>query len=309
MTAGAIDIGGTKIAVGLVGADGTILEHRACPSEPEKGFADGMARVEAMLRDCLRARPGERLEGIGIGCTGPVDPTSGLLGPNNFLVSWEGFSPAAALSERFGVAAATENDADAAALAETRWGAGRGALTCLYITVSTGIGGGLVAGGRLYRGVRGAHPEIGHHIIDPQAASAPCFCGARGCWESLASGPALALWYNQRREAGPGAVTAREVCLLAQQGDSLARQAVEREARYLGIGLANMVTLFTPDVIALGGGVMESWSLFESMVVETIRTSCGLVPHEQVSIRRASLGAKTGLAGAGAVWFHRAQPA
>jgi len=300
----AVDVGGTKIAVGLVTEDGQILEQDQCPTEPQRGPQDGLKRITAMLRGCLSRRPGLLLSGIGIGCTGPVDAASGKLGPNNFLVGWENVSLQERLSAEFGLPAATENDADAAALAETLWGAGRGAARCIYITVSTGIGGGLVIDGRLYRGVDGAHPEFGHHMIDPSAVPAgqSCFCGMTGCWESLASGPAMAAWFQAQ---GGGQADARQICALARQGDALARRSVEREGRYLGLGLANLITLFTPDVIVLGGGVMESWPMFEAAVRETIRTSCGLVPHEKTRLARASLGVQTGLAGAGAVWFQR----
>lgn len=298
--AAAVDIGGTKIAVGLVTANGQILEQAQCPSEPERGFENGIERITDLLRNCLERRPGLPVAGLGIGCTGPVDPQSGVLGPNNFLEGWEGQSLQQRLSERLDLPAATENDADAAALAETRWGAGRGAARCIYITVSTGIGGGLVFDGHLYRGVDGAHPELGHHIIDLSGPA--CFCGMHGCWESLACGPALAAWYQAQ---GGGPVDARLVCQRATQGEALALRAVEREGYYLGLGFANLVSLFTPDVIVLGGGVMESWHLFEGRVREIIRSSCGLVPHEKTRLVRASLGAQTGLAGAGAVWFHR----
>ena len=297
--AGAVDIGGTKIAVGLVAPDGRILAQEQSPTCPERGVQDGLRRISAMLRACLGRCEGVALEGIGIGCTGPVDPHTGVLGPNNFLDGWAGHNLQAHLSAEFGVPAATENDADAAALAETMWGAGQGARRCIYITVSTGIGGGLVFDGKLYRGVDGAHPELGHHVIDP--AGPRCFCGMRGCWESLASGPALAAWYN----GAEGHLDARAVCQLAAHGDLLALWAVRREAYYLGLGLANLVSLFTPDVIVLGGGVMESWPLFEPTVRQTIRTSCGLVPSEKTRLVRAAIGIHAGLAGAGAVWFHR----
>ncbi len=118
----------------------------------------------------------------------------------------------------------------------------RTAKRFIYVTVSTGIGAGVVLDGCIYRGVEGAHPEIGHHVIDPSGPL--CFCGAHGCWESLASGPALA--------ARAGLPSALAVCQAAERGEASARQAVAQEARYLGLGFANLITLFTPDVIAAG---------------------------------------------------------
>src|SRR5574338_1601319 len=147
---GAIDVGGTKIAVGLVDRDGQILEQEVTSTEPVKQLPGALDRLEQMLRACQERQPGARMIGIGVGCTGPVDPVTGVLGPNTFLPGWEGFNLIDLLQARFGVPAAVENDADAAALGETAWGAGRGASRCIYVTVSTGIGGGIVLDGALY---------------------------------------------------------------------------------------------------------------------------------------------------------------
>jgi glucokinase len=305
---GAIDVGGTKIAVGLVDSAGTILEREVQPTDREKDFEFGLAQMQAMLRACLDRRPGVRLSGIGVGCTGPVNPLTGMLGPNSFLTPWEGINTFNRMQEVFDLPVAIENDADAAALGEFAWGAGRGASRCLYVTVSTGIGCGLVLDGRLYRGASDTHPELGHLVIDPERGPA-CYCGARGCWESLAAGPAMAAWYAFRRqELGlppDDLADAKEVCRRATQQDTAAQEAALREGYYLGIGLANLVTAFIPDVIILGGGVMESWPLFERRVQTIIRQTCGLVPYELAKLRQASLGANTGLAGAAQVWFHR----
>ena len=199
------------------------------------------------------------------------------------------------LERAFGVQAAIENDADAAALGEYAWGAGKGMQSFIYITVSTGIGGGVVLDGRLYRGADGSHPEMGHHVIDSHGPK--CFCGASGCWESLASGPALALRGKQ--------ASALAVCNAARCGDADALAAVEQEGWYLGLGLANLVSLFVPDVIALGGGVMQSRDLFWEKINTTIQTNCGLVPYQKTRLLPALLGKDAGLAGAAQVWIKR----
>jgi len=291
---GAVDIGGTKIAVGMVNAEGNILAHTESPTAPEHGPQAGLASIVEMLQD-VKQRAGGNLEGVGIGCTGPVNPLTGELERVEFLPEWEGLNLVAEIKKNFGVTAALENDADAAALGEFAWGAGRGTRRFIYVTVSTGIGGGIVFDGQLYRGVDGAHPELGHHVIDPSGPK--CFCGARGCWESLASGPALA--------ARGGQATARAVCEAAERGDSVARAVVEAEARYLGMGLANLVTLFVPDVIALGGGVMQSRHLFWREIERTIQENCGLVPFEKTRLVPAQLAGNVGLAGAAQTWIQR----
>ncbi len=291
---GAVDIGGTKFAVGMVNGAGRLLASAEVPSGPELGVREGLARLVAMLRATAR-QAGETLQGVGIGCTGPVNPATGELGRIEFLPGWEGLNLVHEIERALDVTAAVENDADAAALGEYAWGAGCGTQRFIYVTVSTGIGGGLVFDGRLYRGVEGAHPEIGHHVLDP--AGPACFCGARGCWESLASGPALA-----RRGR---CATAREVCEAASHGEPTAQAAVLQEGVYLGLGLANLITLFVPEVIALGGGVMQNWELFRAEAVRTIQSMCGLVPFEKTRLVRASLGLRAGLMGAAQAWYQR----
>lgn len=294
---GAVDIGGTKIAVGMLDREGRILARREQPSGSDLTLPDGLRLIFAMLRETAREAGGE-LEGLGVGCTGPVDALAGTLQRIEFLPTWQGCPLTAELQTAFGVTAFLENDADAAALGELAWGAGRGAKRFIYVTVSTGIGAGLVLDGRLYRGVEGAHPEIGHHVIDPSGPL--CSCGAHGCWESLAGGPALA-----RRAGLPSALA---VCQAAEGGDAAALRAVEQEAYFLGLGIANLVTLYTPDVIALGGGVMRSRGLFWDKILQTIRENCGLVPYEKTRLVPAQLGGDVGLTGAAQVWIKGSQP-
>ena len=208
----------------------------------------------------------------------------------------------AGFESEFGVQVAIENDADAAALAEARWRAAKCTECFIYVTVSTGIGGGIVLSGELYRGASGAHPELGHQIID---TSGPlCYCRAHGCWESLASGSAIVSWVNEQ-QPDAAVETAEEVCILAQKGDPLAQRAVAREGYYLGLGLANLITVFTPDAIVLGGGVMKSSHLFLDRALEVVREVCTQVPAEKTQIALASLGPDTGLAGAAQAWNSR----
>jgi len=289
---GAVDIGGTKIAVGMVNAEGRILARREHPSGKDLDRQRGLAIIKSMLAE-VSQEAGGSMEGVGIGCTGPVDPLTGTLGRIDFLPDWEGCSLITELQEALGVEVLLENDADAAALGELAWGAGRGAKRFIYVTISTGIGVGMVFDGHLYRGVDGAHPELGHHVIDPSGPK--CFCGAHGCWESLASGLALAAYANL-----PSAL---DVCLAAGAGDEAAQAAVAREAYYLGLGFANLVTLFVPDVIAVGGGVMKSRDLFWDPIKNTIQENCGLVPFEKTRLEPTRLGHDAGLVGAAQVWI------
>jgi glucokinase len=298
---GAVDIGGTKIAAGAVTRDGQILARLECAALPEQGFGRAVQRTKDMLREAAR-RAGTDFEGIGVACPGPLDPYTGIVGDVGTLPGWQGCNLAEALEHEFGVPAVVENDADAAALAEANWGKANGSRNFIYITVSTGIGGGIILAGQLYRGANSAHPELGHQIVD---ASGPlCYCRAHGCWESLASGSAMAAWVREQQPAAPE-LTAAEICARAEQGDPLARRGVEREGYYLGLGLANLITLFAPDTIALGGGVMKSSRLFMDGAKQVVREVCTQVPAAQTQIVLASLGADTGLAGAAMAWLCR----
>ncbi|HUM05096.1 MAG TPA: ROK family protein [Terriglobales bacterium] len=301
----AIDIGGTKIAVGIVGDNGRVLARAECATDAERGYKEALSRIEQMLRGTSQAA-GEKITGIGIGSTGPVDPFTGEFGEVNFFPNWRGENLVQDLAKRFHVKAAMENDADASALGEAGWGAGRNKKRLIYVTVGTGIGVGVILDGHVYRGVDGAHPEIGHCLID--ASGPPCSCGFQGCWESLAAGPALAAWFQSQRPQNyphPENLSAKQICGLAFAGDALALQAAAREAHYLGLGLANLVTTFAPDSIVLGGSVMKSASLFLEEIRRTITRSCRYVPFEKAELALASLGEDANLIGAARVWHHR----
>jgi glucokinase len=302
---GAVDIGGTKIAVGAIDAAGQLLAREETPTAAARGFDDAMERVAAMLGR-IRTQIDTPMRGVGIGCTGPVDPFRGTIGDVDFLPGWQGASPVAALAARLRLEVAMENDADAAALAEAAWGAGRGRKSLIGVTVGTGIGAGVLIGGAIYRGVDGAHPEIGHHVIDDTGPA--CSCGARGCWESLASGPAIAARYARAAMAVHSALpelNARQICERARAGDELALKEVARAGRYLGIGIANLITLFVPELIVLSGSVMNSADLFLPAIRAVVHRQCGYVPAERVELIPSSLGGDAPLIGAGVVWAHR----
>ena len=304
MTIGAVDIGGTKIAVGMVDEHGRVLSKTESATDTEH-YADGLETVASTLRQTAQ-QAGVEISGIGIGSTGPVDPFTGEFGDVDFLPGWRHKNPVEDLSRAFNVKVALENDADAAALAEAGWGVGKNKSRLIYITIGTGIGGGFVLDGRLYRGVDGAHPEPGHHVID--ASGPPCTCGLHGCWESLAAGPAMVAWFANAAPANSPHrenVTGKLICELAAQGDRLAVQAVEREARYLGLGLANLINLFTPDAIVLSGSVMKSANLLLPGIRKVISEGCRFVPAEKTELLMASLGEDANLIGAARVWHYR----
>ncbi len=301
----AVDIGGTKTAVGIVDRDGKVLARTECPTGGDGSYKDALQRVAEMLR-AVATTAQAQITGIGIGSTGPVYPLTGEIGDVNFFPHWRKENPVVDLSQAFNVRVAIENDGDAAALGEAGWGAGRNKKTLMYVTIGTGIGTGLLLDGKLYRGVDQSHPEIGHHLIDPSGPA--CGCGFRGCWESLASGPAMAAWLDKNAPpeyAHRAGLTAKKICELARQGDDWAMRAVNNEGRYLGLGMANLITMFVPEIIVLGGGVMKSAELFLEEIRKTIIASCRFVPFDKTEIALASLGEDSNLIGAARVWHHR----
>lgn len=300
MVAG-IDIGGTKVAVGLVDDEGTLIVSTEIPIQLDRGPANARDRIINVLRQQI-VETGVRLRGIGIGCTGPADPVTGEVGDVPTLPGWQGWNPVIELAEAFSVSAALENDADAAALGEAQWGAGKGKRTLVGITVGTGIGAGIVLNGEVYRGVSYSHPEIGHQIIEPDGPE--CTCGARGCWERLASGPALEQHYadedpTEARRSG------KEICELARRGDIKARHAMDIFIRYLGIGLSNVVTMLAPEVVAFSGSVMKSADLLLDPIRAIVRNNCRFIPVDRCEIVISSLGANAGIIGAAEVWRSR----
>lgn len=298
-----IDIGGTKIAAGVVFEDGRVEDRVEIPTQPEAGFPFTIARLKQIVGSMIANK--HALSGIGIGCPGPLDPLTGIVGEVGTLPTWQNGNLRAELEREFGLPVAVENDADAAALADHAFGAGRGARNFLYVTFSTGIGAGILLGGKLYRGVDGSHPEVGHQVIDPSGPL--CYCHLRGCWEGLASGLAMEAWMQQQNPRSTP-LTAREICDLARRGDPFALSCMEREARYVGLGLANLVTLFSPDLISLGGGLMRSSDLFLDSALALVRHVCTQVPVHKTQIVLSTLGADIGILGAAQAWMHRYRP-
>jgi glucokinase len=289
----ALDIGGTKIAVAAVGADGTIVREGSLPTESERGFAAGVERMRESL-SALLAGCGwtvGSLAGIGVGCAGPVDPVRGTIDNPFTLPGWEGGNIVAALREAFSCPVALENDADAALLGECWRGAGRDKNPVLMLTFGTGIGGAALVAGRLLRGATGAHPELGHVIADP--AGPPCYCGGRGCLESWASGTAL---HAAAEREGLG--DARQLLARAAAGDPAASSLRARALAATAHAAFSLVHTLLPERVILGGGMMEEhYEPFAEAVRGAIARATAL-PGRGVSVARAVLGNRAGLVGA-----------
>jgi glucokinase len=321
-----LDFGGTKLAAGLVdAASGVVLARARCPTPASGGADASLAAMLDLARDLL-GQPADdaaaplappALKGIGVSFGGPVAADGRTVRLSMHVPGWEGLALADRLERAFGVAALIANDGDAAALAEHRFGAGRGVRHMLYLTVSTGIGGGVIVDGRLHRGERAWAGEVGHIVLKPDGP--PCPCGRNGCLESLASGLSIARTAQQqlRRRAGAdlaeasrstldalpaNAVTARDVALAAAQGDALARSIWEAAMGWLGIGIASAANLLNPGRVVLGGGLTRAGPLLFDPVRRVARQRA-LDPALEVV--PAALGDDVGILGGAALMIDR----
>lgn len=303
-----IDLGGTSMRAGALDRQGNLLSWLESPMEASRGPQQGIERIQALVAAALQQAGDARLLGIGIGCTGPLDRRRGAIQNPYTLPTWEDVDILAPLRRRFGVPAVLENDADAAALGEYWLGAGQGVSHLAVVTVGTGIGFAFVYKGEILRGLGDAHPDAGHQVIDPSGP--PCYCGARGCWESLASGPAIARMGREAAGLHPGSrlaalvsgdlnvIQAETIVQAAGQGDPLAQEVVAKAAHYLALGLVNVVVFFIPEVILLGGGVMQRYDLFRPAVEEALQRHNVMVPAAQVQVRPVQLEGRAGVFGA-----------
>jgi glucokinase len=249
-----IDLGGTKVAVSAWTPDGRRLSTEKFATLPG-GPAPNVARIAALARELLAGRPALA---VGVSCGGPLDPERGVILSIPNLAGWEEAPLAELLRRELRAPVGIENDANACALAEHRFGAGRGSRDLVFLTVSTGIGGGLVLDGRIYRGHRFLAGEVGHMVIVP--GGPPCGCGKRGCLEALASGTAIRRRLLERREAlaEPGRPApdlpsdARELVERARQGDRFSIEFLREAAGYLAQGISNLVFVLDPETVVLG---------------------------------------------------------
>lgn len=312
-----LDIGGTNMqAAAISRSDGAILAHISRPTLAEGGPEAGLERIVQMAQDALDAagRPLTELIGIGVGCTGPLDIERGLIMEPWTMPGWDQVPIVEALSARFERPVALDNDANVAALGEHWLGAGRGCAHMVYVTVSTGIGSGVIVDDRLLRGFGGNFGEVGLMTIDMHGP--PCFDGSSGAWEHLASGPAIARSAREQADSAmiaaaggnPDGITAALVARLAGEGHAIARAIMAQEAVYLGVGLANLIVVYAPQIIVMGGGVMESWDLLHPAIEQIARARARLIPTAQrTPVVRARLGLAAGFIGAARMAFLAAE--
>ena len=306
-----IDIGGTKVAAGLVDAQGGITHKTRVPMSAAGTAAAGFAAVANAIEAVYALAPETRalVTGIGLCAPGPLDPKTGVvLNPPN-VPCWRGFPLAAETERAFGVPARLDNDANAAALAEVLWGAGHGYANVFYATLGTGIGTGIIFDGKIYHGRTGSAAEGGHMTIDYRGPR--CGCGKFGCIEALASGPAIALRARGKlaggaasriaEMAGAEEVRAEHVGQAFREGDKVAKEVLDETAFLLTVWLGNIVDLLEPECMVVGGGVAQMMSPYFEEISRTLPRWAINQRANEIPLVMARYGADAGIAGAAAI--------
>jgi glucokinase len=295
-----IDIGGTKCAVVLGTADGEVVDRQQMETDAPAGPDAIVGRLITLATEVAGSRKAkEGISAIGISCGGPLDRKTGLVYSPPNLPGWDAVPVRERFEEAFpGLPVVLENDANATALAEWRWGAGRGTQNMVFVTMGTGIGGGLILDGKLYHGANDLAGEVGHQTI---LVNGPvCGCGKRGCLEALASGPAIARLARESLQFGrgkglvthaegkPANITARHVIERAQSGDDFCRKVLAEAGTYMGVGLSNVIQILNPERIVLGTIAVHAGDLILEPIRATVaeytwersRSVCEIVPAE-----------------------------
>lgn len=302
----ALDIGGTKLAVAMVTPDGRTHGSLTEPTEKHRGPDAVIAHLFDLGRRSVAAAGLGDPRAVGISCGGPLDATAGVLTGPLHLPGWIDVPIVAMASEAFGVPAVLENDATAAVLGEHRYGAARGAGIALYLTLSTGVGGGAIIDGRLHRGAAGNGGEFGHVMVRPGGRR--CECGRQGCLEAYASGTNIAVRANEVLTLTDQASSLRDVPLVraehvsaaAAAGDPLAAEVWNETTALIGQAVTDLVNVFEPHVVVLGGGVTRSGAMLLDPVRETVHATA-MPPAARAVVALAGLGDEVCVVGAGAL--------
>ena len=307
-----VDLGGTKILTAVTNSQGKMLSRDHSITPAQKGHE---AVIQSILDSAHRALEQadvaiSELTAVGIGAPGLLNPETGILFTSPHLPGWRDVPLRDIMQERLGKKTFLLNDANAAALGEFYFGAARGARNFVYITISTGIGGGIVIDGEIYIGAIGAAGEVGHMTIDDDGPI--CNCGNRGCWETMASGTALAREARHRIKEGVRTsileyaegevekVTAQVIHSAAEQGDSLAKELIARTGYYVGVGLANLINIFNPELIVIGGGLSNIGDMLLEPAFKVAGERAYKETFQAVRFAPAELGRNSGVLGAAA---------
>lgn len=299
-----IDLGGTKISGALSDVDGNVLSQYTISTNAFEGEEVVLGRVISVIEKILSdgEKVPEDIKAIGIGSPGPLDAEKGIIitTPN---LPFKNFKLVAPIKEKFGIQTYLDNDANVGAIGEFVFGAGQGTKNMIFITVSTGIGGGAIINGQIYRGNTCNALEMGHMTLEKDGPQ--CNCGNYGCAEALASGTAIGRIAKEAILGGEDTVlktyenvTSYEVFQAAKKGDIVASRILDTSLNYLGICVANMITIFDPEIVIIGGGVSKGGDIVFDKVREVVNTRCFKAMAESCKIVPAGLGTDAGVMGA-----------
>ena len=299
-----VDLGGTKISTAISTIEGNILANVVLPTKAEEGETAVLGRIVQSIDEVIvgSSTSIDEIEAIGIGSPGPLDAKKGIIitTPN---LPFKDYNLVQPLKEKYNIPVYLDNDANAAAIGEYMFGAGKGKNSIVYFTVSTGVGGGAVLDGKVYRGHTSNALEIGHTTVDPNGPR--CNCGNLGCLEAMSSGTAIA---KKGKEAVStnvetslkkhDTVTSYEVFKEAEAGDEVAKDIIDNALTYLGIGVANAIATFDPEMIIIGGGVSKAGDIVFDTVKKVVNKRCFKSMAESCEIVPAGLGSDAGVVGA-----------
>jgi glucokinase len=297
----AIDIGGTKIAAGLVDDGGTLVHQAKLPT-PDGDAEAVWAVVDSLITEAL-ATAGGRVRGVGIASAGPIDLPTGTVSPIN-ITQWQRFPIVERVSKTVGAPVRLGGDGLCMALGEHWRGAGRGSQFLLGMVVSTGVGGGLVLDGAPYDGRTGNAGHVGHVVVDPDGG--PCSCRGRGCVETIAAGPRMAQWAREQGWDAPAEADAKELADAANAGDAVALRAFRRGAAAVAAMIASVGAACDLDLVVIGGGVAKSGALLFDPLREGLASHARLDFIRDLQVVPAELGGDAGLVGAAALLRERA---
>ena len=299
-----VDLGGTKISTAISTIEGNILANVVLPTKAEEGEVAVLGRIIQSIDEVIvgSSTSIDEVEAIGIGSPGPLDAKKGIIitTPN---LPFKDYNLVQPLKEKYNIPVYLDNDANAAAIGEYMFGAGKGKESIIYFTVSTGVGGGAVLDGKVYRGHTSNALEIGHTTVDPNGPR--CNCGNLGCLEAMPSGTAIA---KKGKEAVStnvetslkkyDTITSYEVFKEAEAGDEVAKDIIDNALTYLGIGVANAIATFDPEMIIIGGGVSKAGDIVFDTVKKVVNKRCFKSMAESCEIVPAGLGSDAGVVGA-----------
>lgn len=300
-----LDLGGTKIYTALVDIEGNIKEEIVIPTESEMGTEHVLNNIISTLDFIMDKVTDEEILAIGIGSPGPLDLKKGMIvyTPN---LPFKNFKLVDTIKSKYNIPTYLDNDANVATLAEFMFGAGKGSKNMIYVTASTGIGGGAILNGDLYRGSTGNALEVGHMTLSKEGPR--CGCGNIGCAEAMGSGTAIT---KRAREAvntnvitslkNYNNITAKEVFIEAEKGDKVSKEILNNALSYLGITIANLANIFDPDIVVVGGGVTNGGKIVFDKINEEIERRCLRTISDNIKIHKSMLQGKVGVLGAAAL--------